>query len=563
MSIDYSEFSDEYLSEADNESLEMKAIKANEIIKRRSEQLRSILKNSNERVSVWECPDIVIPPRPMIIDIPESAYGQWGEAEPKEDSNMILSDPAVKLKNKLVIILLSMLFVFGGAIGALFFWLGVASLFEDVLEEGRTIIFFAFALFFTLPSIGFRRLRSAKIKQRFKVAHEEWLSRKREVVGGYKREWESKKKGIEEEYNAQMEIISTLTEGYRAARPEYISAYIHSVLEENHKNHQIQNSELEVEYIADNRIAIVDRLLLSLEDLPKYKEARFIKTTGKVKFIEFSIKEINEMYDDIIYQLCLSDVNQIFLTDVVNGVDAVVYNGWVNSLDKSTGHCVKACILSLQVSKEKFLQINLQNISPKECFRGLKGIGSARLSSIIPIAPIMQISREDRRFIKSYDVAHTLDEETNLAAMDWQDFEHLVRETFSKVFSGDGMEVKVTQSSKDKGVDAIAFDPDPVRGGKIVIQAKRYTNVVGVAAVRDLYGTMMNEGAMKGILVTTSHFGSDAYDFVKGKPLTLISGGELLTILAEQGYKAKIDLKEAKKILGKKSGNLRLVQSDG
>jgi len=25
----------------------------------------------------------------------------------------------------------------------------------------------------------------------------------------------------------------------------------------------------------------------------------------------------------------------------------------------------------------------------------------------------------------------------------------------------------------------IAFDPDPIRGGKIVIQAKRYTNVVG------------------------------------------------------------------------------------
>ena len=77
--------------------------------------------------------------------------------------------------------------------------------------------------------------------------------------------------------------------------------------------------------------------------------------------------------------------------------------------------------------------------------------------------------------------------------------------------------VKITQASRDGGVDAIAFDPDPIRGGKIVIQAKRYTNVVSVSAVRDLYGTVVNEGATKGILVTTSGYGHDAYDFAKGK----------------------------------------------
>ena len=134
--------------------------------------------------------------------------------------------------------------------------------------------------------------------------------------------------------------------------------------------------------------------------------------------------------------------------------------------------------------------------------------------------------------------------------MDWQDFENLISELFSKFFSSDGQEVKVTQSSRDKGVDAIAFDTDPIKGGKIVIQAKRYTNVVDVSAVRDLYGTLMNEGAMKGILVTTANYGKDAYDFVKDKPITLLNGNELLGLLETHGYKFKIDLKEAKKILG-------------
>jgi restriction system protein len=89
-------------------------------------------------------------------------------------------------------------------------------------------------------------------------------------------------------------------------------------------------------------------------------------------------------------------------------------------------------------------------------------------------------------------------------------------------------------------VDCVAFDPRPVLGGKVVIQAKRYKNTVGVSAVRDLYGTMMNEGANKGILVTTAGYGPDAFTFAKDKPIELIDGGNLLYLLAQQGVEARI-----------------------
>ncbi len=136
--------------------------------------------------------------------------------------------------------------------------------------------------------------------------------------------------------------------------------------------------------------------------------------------------------------------------------------------------------------------------------------------------------------------------------MDWEDFENLIREVFEKEFSKNGGEVKITRASRDGGVDAVAFDPDPIRGGKIVIQAKRYTSTVSVSAVRDLYGTLLNEGANKGILVTTADYGPDSYEFAKDKPLTLLNGNELLYLLAEHGHRAKIDLSEARKLLGEK-----------
>jgi restriction system protein len=57
----------------------------------------------------------------------------------------------------------------------------------------------------------------------------------------------------------------------------------------------------------------------------------------------------------------------------------------------------------------------------------------------------------------------------------------------------------------------------------------------------------MNEGAIKSMLVTTSHYGPDAYGFAKGKPLTLLDGSNLLHLLERHGHRAKIDIAEARK----------------
>jgi len=55
------------------------------------------------------------------------------------------------------------------------------------------------------------------------------------------------------------------------------------------------------------------------------------------------------------------------------------------------------------------------------------------------------------------------------------------------------------------------------------------------APVRDLYGTMLHEGATKGILVTTAEFGPSAQEFAAGKPLTLLGGRQLADLLARHG----------------------------
>jgi restriction system protein len=158
------------------------------------------------------------------------------------------------------------------------------------------------------------------------------------------------------------------------------------------------------------------------------------------------------------------------------------------------------------------------------------------------------LNTTDSRVIENRDVVERLDQEANLAAMPWEDFEHLVRQLFEWEFGRNGIEVKVTRASRDRGVDAIMSDPDPLRGGKYILQAKRYTRPVDVSAVRDLYGTVMNEGANRGILVTTSSYGPDSYEFAKDKPISLVDGPNLVVMPNRHGRKFRIDLAEARRL---------------
>ncbi len=337
--------------------------------------------------------------------------------------------------------------------------------------------------------------------------------------------------------------VDSMKELYLKQDPSSVSEYCDLVLNNSIYPDSFPKS-YEIDYNPESKILIVEYSLPAIEQLPTLNEVKVIK--GELKEYHISDSQILKLFDATMYNITLRTIHELFEADVANAIDAISFNGWVNAVNKATGKRDNNCILSIQAKKSEFLEINLSKVDPKTCFKNLKGVGSSKLSGLTAIQPILQISRTDKRFTNHYEVADSMDSSTNLASMDWEDFEHLIREVFGKEFSSNGGEVKVTQASRDGGVDAIAFDPDPIRGGKIVIQAKRYTNTVGVSAVRDLYGTVMNEGATKGILVTTADYGPDAYDFVKGKPLTLMNGANLLYLLEKHGHKAKIDIKEAR-----------------
>jgi restriction system protein len=384
----------------------------------------------------------------------------------------------------------------------------------------------------------FKSLKEKRLKknEELKKAYEKSLKEYEKRKENAKKIYEKEKKKFKKKQKEHNESIDKLKRDFETGKREAIKKYVSLVLERSSYPRGFKK-EFEVQYDPNSEIIVVSYELPQKDTFPKVVEYKYVASKKAVKKVEMKPKEFDAFYEDVLYQICLRTIHEIFEAVDAKNVKSVVFNGWIKGVDPKTGNDFHSCIISCQASREEFESYNLERVSPKECFRSLKGISAGPLAQLAPVRPIMDIKKEDSRFIESREVIEDLKLQ-NLATIDWADFEQLVRELFEKYFAQKyGIsEVRVTRASRDKGVDAIAYDPDPIRGGKIIIQAKRYNDVVPVSAVRELYGTIQSEGAIKGILVTTSYYGNDSREYAKDKPITLLDGSNLIHMFQEVGY---------------------------
>jgi restriction system protein len=289
-------------------------------------------------------------------------------------------------------------------------------------------------------------------------------------------------------------------------------------------------------YVPASKEMVVEYELPTLSEIPGVAEYRYTRARDAIDEKHRKPAEIKELYQDVVASITLRTLHELLEADQGHHLDVVAFNGFVQAVDPATGKDIRPCLITLRTTREQLAQVNLARIDKLVCLRNLGAQVSPQPQALQAVKPVVEFDMVDKRFVEQGNVLGDLESRPNLMDLTPTGFEVLVSNLFGKM----GLETKLTRASRDGGVDAIAFDARPVLGGKVVIQAKRYKNTVGVSAVRDLYGTMLNEGASKGILVATSSYGPDAYEFSKDKPMELIDGGGLLYLLEQVGVKARI-----------------------
>jgi restriction system protein len=335
--------------------------------------------------------------------------------------------------------------------------------------------------------------------------------------------------------------VATLRSNFGQGEPEAVCAYFSLVLESSNHPESFP-SKVELGYLSENKELVVELELPPFAAVPTVGSYKYVKVKDEIVESPRPLNQRKAIYGEVIAQIVLRTLHEIFVSDRLGLVEVVVLNGYVHAIDPTVGREVRPCVATLRATREHFQSIDLKRIEPQACLKGLNALVSKSPSELAPVRPVLELDRNDPRFVTEADVLSDLDSRPNLMELTPSEFESLITNLFTKI----GLETRQTQASRDGGVDCVAFDPRPIFGGKVVIQAKRYRHTVPVSAIRDLFGTVQNEGASKGILVTTSGFGPATFAFAEGKPLELLSGGHLLYLLAQHaGIEAKIEMPDS------------------
>jgi restriction system protein len=381
----------------------------------------------------------------------------------------------------------------------------------------------------------------AEAAQRYEAdvqAHTQREAERQNKLSQLRQEYERVVAGIRQRTASQHAEVEQLKQDYIAGKPHAITTYCSLVLEKSvYPNTFPQQAKLA--YVPESKQLVVEYDLPSSECIPSVAQYKYVKSKDEISEQARPATQRKAQYASVVAQITLRTLYELFDADQPKHIDTIVFNGYVETIDRGTGQNTRICLVTVRTNRDTFSQLDLRRVDPAACLKVLNASVSKSPTELVPVRPVLEFSMVDPRFIEEADVLSQLDQRQNLMELTPNEFEALI----ANLFRAMGLETRLTQASRDGGVDCVAYDPRPIFGGKVVIQAKRYKHTVGVSAVRDLYGTVQNEGASKGILVTTSGYGKAAFDFANGKPLELLDGANLLHLLAEYtNIQARIEI---------------------
>jgi restriction system protein len=265
------------------------------------------------------------------------------------------------------------------------------------------------------------------------------------------------------------------------------------------------------------------------EVVPTTREVQYIKSKDDIRELTRPGKEIAELYRLVVSQVALLCVRDIFESD--SQLATLAFNGHVRATNPATGHREYPCLISLNIEREALEELVLRDVRPEVCLRHLRALISPHPYDLEPIKPIVDFDLTKYRFVEGLDAVSTLDSRPDLMDLSPDEFEHLVRQ----VFEAAGLEGWTTQHSRDDGVDAVMINRTPGRATLTIVQAKRYSKVVGVNHIRELAGAMEEKKAGHGILVTTSWFTAGCWQkaWEHGR-MELFDGPRLRSLIQER-----------------------------
>ncbi|MBK8015151.1 MAG: restriction endonuclease [Deltaproteobacteria bacterium] len=328
---------------------------------------------------------------------------------------------------------------------------------------------------------------------------------------------------------------------FEAGSPKAVAEYLETVFERAEYpaslrlRHKVAVSE-------DARKAQVDLTMVAYEDFPNVADYKFVKKTRESRPIAMKRAEQESLYEEVVVQLVVRVMHEVFEAVYIDAVHEVAVNCWVEVADRSaaagkdadgdgtegTGPNNARCIAAVQSERDTFEAINLARKSPSSVLESLDGRVSKSCHGAEAVEPrcLVVWSGATTDSSKSETLRRLMD-------MSGDGFGALARSLLERMVDEEGGRLQSFATSADGEVDATATLG--AEDDLCAFAVRRHARTIPDDAVHDLLRRVESEGLGRAMLLSTGTFDKDAERGIQNDSVVIVDGPRLVSLLALHG----------------------------
>jgi restriction system protein len=235
-------------------------------------------------------------------------------------------------------------------------------------------------------------------KARREQAHQHdmaaWAQRDDERVRGL----EAARSAYEEESARQLDGIERANRevdefkrGFEAREPQAVVEYFSLVLD-NSLYPEGFDHRVDVGFIPETQTLVIEKLIPGSVIVPAVKSVKYVRSRDERTEQPRSDSDRKKVYNQIVCQIALRSIHEVFEADRSEALLSVEFNGFVEGVDPASGRDSKRYIVAAPADRSHFLELNLGAVDATECVKAMGGKLSPKPLDGTPVKVLHQVS---------------------------------------------------------------------------------------------------------------------------------------------------------------------------
>ncbi len=204
---------------------------------------------------------------------------------------------------------------------------------------------------------------------------------RKEKLALLKSEFETQKKIFNENQQKKNEQVDNLKLSLKNGEEDGVITYFSMVLERSEYPDGFPQ-DFDLEYNAKEGSILIEYFIPEPSIVPNIQEFSYNKSKDIIVEKNRNKLEIKSLYENVVSSLALRTIHEVVESDQFMVIKNITFEGLVSTINKSTGNEENVKIISVTVTRDQFLTINLEKVDPFVCVQSLGAKMSADVISM-------------------------------------------------------------------------------------------------------------------------------------------------------------------------------------